>query len=186
MRNGYFQCGNVGGYHADDLWDTASVLRCLLKVAEVDAEPAKSPYFERAKHIIDEWPYIDHAPDDSTYGRAGLRWYRKSNEPCENRYVKNTNIEMGEQLFRMYRLTGGARDFERAETMAPGAMPTGRLAFYMPIAGALPGGFIANASVMFFKHPPSMLWLYGVVVGAGVGALVGLVMAGSGRKAQTA
>jgi len=113
-RNGYFQCGNVGGYHADDLWDTASVLRCLLKVAELDPEPAKSPYFVRAKHIIDEWPYIDHAPDDSTYGRAGLRWYRKSNEPCENRYVKNTNIEMGEQLFRLYRVTGDTRDFERA------------------------------------------------------------------------
>jgi hypothetical protein len=77
-------------------------------------------------------------------------------------------------------------DFERAERMAAGPMPAGRLAFYMAIAGALPGGFIANASVMFFKHPPSMLWLYGVVVGAVVGAAVGLVMAGSRPRAATA
>jgi hypothetical protein len=34
-----------------------------------------------------------------------MRWYAKSNEPCEIRYVKNTNIVMGEQLFRAYRLT---------------------------------------------------------------------------------
>ncbi len=34
-----------------------------------------------------------------------MRWYAKSNEPCEIRYVKNTNIVMGEQLFRVYRLT---------------------------------------------------------------------------------
>jgi hypothetical protein len=78
------------------------------------------------------------------------------------------------------------RDFERAEVMAARPMATSRMALYMAIAGALPGGFIANASVMFFKHPPSMLWLYGVVVGAVIGALYGLMLAGSGRKAQTA
>jgi hypothetical protein len=114
IRAGYFKCGNVRGYHADDLWDTASVLRCLLKVAEIDPDPPHSPYLLRAKHIADAWPYVDHKPNDSPYGSAGLRWYRKSNEPCENRYVKNTNIEMSEQLFRIYRITKDAQDFERA------------------------------------------------------------------------
>jgi hypothetical protein len=114
VRTGYFKCGDVGDYHADDLWDTASVLRCLLKVAEIEPDPVKSPYFKRAKQIADAWPYIDRTPDDSPYSAGGLRWYRKSNEPCENRYVKNTNIAMGEQLFRIYRMTGDAADFDRA------------------------------------------------------------------------
>ncbi|HEY3839637.1 MAG TPA: hypothetical protein VGL72_23865 [Bryobacteraceae bacterium] len=113
-RVGYFQCGNIGGYHADDLWDTASVMRFLLKVAELAPEPLKSPYYRRAKKIADEWPFVEHSPDDSAYAAAGLRWYRKSNEPCENRYVKNTNIAMGEQLFRIYGLTREQQDFDRA------------------------------------------------------------------------
>jgi hypothetical protein len=114
-RTGYFQCKDVKGYHADDLWDTASAMRCLLKVAEVDSAPAQSKYLERAKKIADAWPYVDHAPaGDGPYAAAGMRWYRKSNEACENRYVKNTNIEMGEQLFRIYNLTGAASDLARA------------------------------------------------------------------------
>jgi hypothetical protein len=113
-REGYFQCKNVGGYHADDLWDTASAMRCLLKVAEVEEAPLESPYFQRAKQIADAWPYVDRPSDDSPYGKAGLRWYRKSNEPCENRYVKNTNVAMGEQLIRIYRMTHEPQDLDRA------------------------------------------------------------------------
>src|SRR5262249_40315796 len=60
------------------------------------------------------WPYVDHVEAGSPYGAAGLRWYRKSTEPCENRYVKNTNIAMGEQLLRIYRMTGDAKDLDRA------------------------------------------------------------------------
>ena len=113
-REGYFKCSTVSGYHADDLWDTASVLRCLLKVAEIEPAPLKLQYFERAKRIADAWPFVDYRSADDPYAAAGLRWYRKSNEPCENRYVKNTNIAMGEQLLRIYRLTGETRDFDRA------------------------------------------------------------------------
>ena len=114
-RTGYFQCKDVSGFHADDLWDTASVSRCLLKVAETESAPAKSRHFERANKIASEWPYVDHTlANDGPYGAAGLRWYRKSAEPCENRYVKNTNIAMGEQLFRIFRITGAAADLERA------------------------------------------------------------------------
>jgi hypothetical protein len=113
-RDGYFKCSTVSDYHADDLWDTASVARCLLKVAEVDPAGTSSEYFQRVKDIIDAWPYISQTSPDDPYAAAGLRWYRKSNEPCENRYVKNTNVAMGEQLFRIYRLTHDAQDFDRA------------------------------------------------------------------------
>src|SRR5204862_154659 len=65
-------------------------------------------------------------------------------------------------------------DFERAETLPSQPMNTGRLAALMALAGALPGGFLANASVMFFKTPPHMLWVYGVIVGAVIGGLYGL------------
>jgi hypothetical protein len=74
------------------------------------------------------------------------------------------------------------KDFERAERLPDQAMPTGRLAAYMALAGAIPGGFLANASVMFFKHPPSMLWLYGVVVGAVIGAILAFMIAATGAK----
>jgi hypothetical protein len=115
-RVGYFKCSTVNNFHADDLWDTTGALRCLLKVGEIDPAGANSAYFQRAKNIIDNWPYVDHSsydgnPDtpgllnDGPYAAAGLRWYMKSNESCENRYVKNTNIVMGEMLFRVYLLT---------------------------------------------------------------------------------
>ena len=114
-RTGYFACADVSHYHADDLWDTAAATRCLLKVAEVEREPAHSPYYARARKIIDAWPYVDRQlANDGPYAAAGLRWYRKSTEPCENRYVKNTNVAMGEQLFRIWRISGAAADFERA------------------------------------------------------------------------
>jgi hypothetical protein len=74
-------------------------------------------------------------------------------------------------------------DFERAETLPAQPMSAGKMAALLALAGALPGGFIANASVMFFKHPPSMLWVYGVVVGAVIGGLYGVMLAGSRRPA---
>ena len=115
-RTGYFKCSTVDNFHADDLWDTAGALRCLLKVSEIDPAGVGSPYLQRAKNIIDNWRYVDHSSNDGNpatpglvndgpYAAAGLRWYMKSNEPCEDRYVKNTNIVMGEMLFRLYSLT---------------------------------------------------------------------------------
>ncbi|HET9161248.1 MAG TPA: MFS transporter, partial [Caulobacteraceae bacterium] len=76
------------------------------------------------------------------------------------------------------------RDFERAETVPAQPMPAGRLAFYLAIVGAWSGGFLGNASAMFFAHPPHMLWVYGLVIGAVVSAAWGLMVAGTGRKAH--
>ena len=100
-------------------------------------------------------------------------------------YLSTAVIPLAMLCFFLSRWTVKA-DFERAETLPSTAMPAGRLAFYMAIAGALPGGFLANASVMFFQHPPAMLWLYGVAVGAAIGAVFGLMLSSSGQKAATA
>src|SRR5579864_3401518 len=117
VRTGYYKCSDVGSYHADDAWDTGAALRCLLKYSEIDPAGPSSIYRQRATQILDKWPYLDHASydgnpatpqlaaDASPFAVAGMRWYMKSNEVCENRYVKNTNIQMGEQYFRAYRLT---------------------------------------------------------------------------------
>ncbi|HYL99268.1 MAG TPA: hypothetical protein VEZ90_09960, partial [Blastocatellia bacterium] len=104
-RQGYFKCSTVGRYQADDLWDTAAVLRLLLKYSEIEPNPTRSPYLKRAQSIIDRWKYVDRSLDDGAYARAGMRWYMKSNDPCEIRYVKNTNLVMAEQLLRIYRIT---------------------------------------------------------------------------------
>ncbi len=100
--------------HADEAWDTAAAVRGLIKYSEIDPARTGSVYFQRAKSILENWPSRDHASNDGNpgtpglvndgpYAAAGMRWYAKSNEPCEVRYVKNTNIVMGEQLFRAYK-----------------------------------------------------------------------------------
>lgn len=100
-------------------------------------------------------------------------------------YLSTAVIPLAMLCFFLSRYTV-RRDFERAETLPTEAMPSGRLALYMAIAGAMPGGFLANASVMFFKHPPSMLWLYGTVAGAIIGAGFGMMLSASGRRALAA
>lgn len=106
----------VDQFRADEAWDSAAAMRGLLKYTEIVPDGTASVYFQHAKVILDNWPVSDHAsndgnpftPDlvnDGPYAAAGLRWLSKSNEPCEIRYVKNTDIVMGEQYFRAYRLT---------------------------------------------------------------------------------
>ncbi len=115
----------VDGWQADEAWDTAAAVRGFLKYSEIDAAGTGSVYFQRAKTILDNWSFRDHSSDDGNpdtlgligdgpYAAAGMRWYAKSNEPCEIRYVKNTNIVMGEQLFRVYRLTLDAKYLQAA------------------------------------------------------------------------
>lgn len=117
-NHGFTIVNSRGDYdvnHADELWDTSAAARGLLKYSEMDDAGAASVYFQRAKAILEAWTLLgDHASGDgnpntaalaadpSDYALAGMRWYQKSNEPCEIRYVKNTNIVMGEQLFRLY------------------------------------------------------------------------------------
>jgi len=104
-------------YGADEAWDTAAAVRGLLKYSEIDDLGVNSVYFQSAKGILEAWASRDHASGDgnpdtpdlssdpSPYAREGMRWFRKSSEPCEIRYVKNTDLAMGEQLFRLYKLS---------------------------------------------------------------------------------
>jgi hypothetical protein len=106
----------VDHFRADEAWDSAAAVRGLIKYSEIDPDGTASVHFQHARSILDNWPVSDHAsndgnpftPDlvnDGPYAAAGLRWVKKSNEPCEIRYVKNTTIVMGEQFFRAYALT---------------------------------------------------------------------------------
>jgi MFS family permease len=74
------------------------------------------------------------------------------------------------------------KDIARADVMAAKAMPVGRLAFYFFLAGAMPGAALGNASAMFFKPAPPMLWLQGLVIGGLVGVIAALMLVGAERK----
>ncbi|MND09156.1 hypothetical protein D3C83_322700 [compost metagenome] len=58
---------------------------------------------------------------------------------------------------------------------------------YMFIAGAIPGGFLGNASKMFFSPAPPMLWLQGLVIGGVIGVvLAAMLLASSAKQAKAA
>lgn len=112
--------GDYDANHADEAWDTAHTARALIKYSETTGSPISSSYFLRAQRILDSWPFREHATDDGNpatpgwtndgpYAAAGLRFYMKSNDPCEIRYVKNTGLVMAEQFFRAYKITGDPR-----------------------------------------------------------------------------
>lgn len=116
---------NVDNWRADEAWDTAAAVRALIKYSELDPAGTASKYFQRAKNILDNWPFQDHSSSDGNpdtpglvndvlYAAAGMRWYAKSNEPCEIRFVKNTNVVIGEQLFRVYRLSHDVKYLQAA------------------------------------------------------------------------
>jgi zinc transporter ZupT len=62
-------------------------------------------------------------------------------------------------------------------------MSTRRLSAYLFVAGALPGAFLANASSMFFKTPPAMFWLQGMIAGGLVGVVLAFMIVGVSRRA---
>jgi hypothetical protein len=74
-----------------------------------------------------------------------------------------------------------AADVAKAEVLPAKPIPTARLAAYLFVAGALPGAALANASSMFFKVPPPMFWLQGLLAGGAVGVVVALMVVGASR-----
>jgi predicted MFS family arabinose efflux permease len=76
-----------------------------------------------------------------------------------------------------------ARDSANAEALPRGPMSTRRLSAYLFVAGALPGAFLANASSMFFKTPPAMFWLQGMIAGGLVGVVLAFGIVGVSRRA---
>jgi predicted MFS family arabinose efflux permease len=76
-----------------------------------------------------------------------------------------------------------AKDAANAEALPPKPMSTRRLSAYLFVAGALPGAFLANASSMFFKTPPAMFWLQGMIAGGLVGVVLAFMIVGVSRRA---
>ena len=96
---------------------------------------------------------------------------------------QNGFVSVAMLCFFLSRLTI-AKDVARAETVPDTAMPTWRLCLYMFLGGALPGAALANASSMFFKAPPPLFWLQGLIAGGLVGVVLALMIAGVRRPAE--
>jgi len=77
-----------------------------------------------------------------------------------------------------------ARDVAQADALPPRPIATGRLAAYLFVGGALPGAALANASSMFFKAPPPLFWLQGLIAGGLLGVVLAVMVAGVSRPAK--
>jgi predicted MFS family arabinose efflux permease len=73
-------------------------------------------------------------------------------------------------------------DMKKGDHLPDRPMSTAKLAAYFFVGGAIPGAFLANASVMFFKHPPAMLWAQGLVIGGIVGVVLAIMIANAGKR----
>jgi hypothetical protein len=105
LDQGYGFCPDKDNFTGKNLWDTTRALDCLLKVSEI--ESANSGYIELSKKVIDHWPSVEkRLPNDGPFASQGMRFYYKNAESCARKYVKNTNIAMGEALYRLAKLTG--------------------------------------------------------------------------------
>ena len=113
LSRGYGFCPDKDNFQGKDLWETTRVLACLLKVNEIAPSPA---YVEMAQKVVDNWPSEEKSlADDGPYAARGMRFYRKEPYSCARKYVKNTNIAMGEILFRLAKQSGEKRYRELGE-----------------------------------------------------------------------
>jgi len=112
LSKGYGFCPDQSDFKGRDLWETTRVLSCLLKVNEI--APSRE-YAELAEKVVDNWPSEEKTlTNDGPYAARGMRFYRKEPESCARKYVKNTNIAMGEVLYRLASQTGERRYRELA------------------------------------------------------------------------
>jgi predicted MFS family arabinose efflux permease len=96
-------------------------------------------------------------------------------------YLSTAIIPLAMLCFLASRWTIGA-DMARGDSLPDRPMSTGRLAAYFFVGGAIPGAFLANASAMFFKPAPPMLWAQGLVAGGLVGVALAVAIASAGRS----
>lgn len=100
-------------------------------------------------------------------------------------YLSTAIIPLAMLCFLASRWTIAA-DMKKGDSLPTAPMPTGKLAAYFAVGGAIPGAFLGNASAMFFKPAPPNLWIIGLVVGGVVGVVLGLMIAAAGRKTAQA
>jgi predicted MFS family arabinose efflux permease len=96
-------------------------------------------------------------------------------------YLSTAIIPLAMLCFFLSRWTIKA-DVAKADLLPAKPITTARLSAYMFAAGALPGAALANASSMFFKTPPPMFWLQGLVIGGAIGVVVALMVVGASRQ----
>ena len=113
LEEGYGFCPDEDNFKGKDLWDTTRALDCLLKFSEIESQ--NQSYLSLAKKVIDSWPSVEKQFPQGPYASQGIRFYSKSPAPCARKYVKNTNIAMGEALYRLARLTKDSRYTQLAE-----------------------------------------------------------------------
>jgi hypothetical protein len=113
LSKGYGFCPDADNFHGKDLWESTRALNAILKTHEV--APTRA-YIETARKAADHWPSEEkRLVNEGPYAAAGMRFYRKQPDGCARRYVKNTNLAMGEVLYRLAGQTGESRYRERAE-----------------------------------------------------------------------
>jgi MFS family permease len=96
-------------------------------------------------------------------------------------YLSTAIIPLAMLCFLASRWTIKA-DMAKGDQLPTTPMPTAKLAAYFFVGGAIPGGFLGNASAMFFKPAPPNLWIEGLAVGGLVGVVLALAIAAAGRK----
>jgi hypothetical protein len=111
LDEGYGFCPDRDNFTGKNLWETTRALDCLLQVSGI--ERGRANYVALSKRVLDHWPSVEkQLPDDGPYASKGMRFYYKNEELCARKYVKNTNIAMGETLYRMAKASGDERYME--------------------------------------------------------------------------
>jgi hypothetical protein len=110
---GYGFCPDADNFKGKDLWETTRALDAILKTNEITPSRA---YVETARKVVENWPSEERRfANDGPYASGGMRFYRKEPDSCARKYVKNTNLAMGEVLYRLARQTGDKRYEQRGE-----------------------------------------------------------------------
>ncbi len=113
LSKGYGFCPDKDNFQGKDLWETTRALDCLLKV---NAIAPSGSYVLLAQKVVNAWPSEERRlADGGPYAARGMRFYRKEPESCARKYVKNTNLAMGEVLYRLARESGDQRYAELGE-----------------------------------------------------------------------